>query len=735
MNRLLRAPRTGDTTLTRVAVTGNSGLGSHPTDPDAHHAEDHITRHIAGGADPFGFGHTINLDQIRFGHAGGPLLNGPGSGTILVLTGDLRVNGGSLGIGVAPPATDGGLRAIAAGFGADPSAGQRLVITPRGSTDGEELVRITGNISHVGASATSWGLRTNINSTGGQVYAALLGMDFLVQHVGSANIGQLVGALMRCDWNSPAYTTDRVTAFEGRTRMFQGGTLGGPRLLAIEGLRILHNWGPGAVKSYTDTYHGFRIQMFDTNDKGRVEQVNILSLQEAIPFPKNDAEQTLGLDTGAEALIKKFRWINQDSPHGYNLLAAATKIPNQVTFDLRAIGDSTAEIDVRRTTKNFAKTLNLATTGDLVMFSDDHDSASDINFKVEVTTGGAFSAAVWRWSNDNGSTWVEENLSMVDADGIPINRLLQNGFEVRFRQGNYTALDNWTWTAIATGNQLSVLRVDSKNEEVYIRSRLNILGGAVDVVIDTRIDGDAAPRFAMTTPGTMNWGDGTNPADVALARYAAGVLGLAAGNTFRADTAEHDTINERTPAAGVAVDGLVIKDGGIHDADEDTSIWVEKAADEDIVRVGTAGVERVRWEANGDMQGNFIKMLDVGAAMVQATAPSTPADGQLWLDTAASGTGGLGVLNVTTITSNATLTTSQTVVLCDASSGAITVTLPAASGNDGRHYHIKKIDSSGNAVTIDGNGSETIDGETTQAIAVQYNSIQLVCDGSVWHIL
>lgn len=198
---------------------------------------------------------------------------------------------------------------------------------------------------------------------------------------------------------------------------------------------------------------------------------------------------------------------------------------------------------------------------------------------------------------------------------------------------------------------------------------------------------------------------------------------------------EADTIDEVTPTAGVTVDGLVIKDGGIHDADEDTSVWVEKASDEDIVRVRTAGVERVRWEANGDMQGNFIKMLDVGAAMVQATAPSTPADGQLWLDTAASGTGGLGVLNVTTITSNATLTTSQTVVLCDASSGAITVTLPAASGNDGRHYHIKKIDSSGNAVTIDGNGSETIDGETTQAIAVQYNSIQLVCDGSVWHIL
>ncbi len=120
---------------------------------------------------------------------------------------------------------------------------------------------------------------------------------------------------------------------------------------------------------------------------------------------------------------------------------------------------------------------------------------------------------------------------------------------------------------------------------------------------------------------------------------------------------------------------------------------------------------------------------------VSGTEPTSRQDGQLWLDTAASGTGGLGVLNVTTITTSTTLTTSQTVVLCNAASGAITVTLPTAVGNDGRHYHIKKIDSSGNAVTIDGDGSETIDGETTQVIAAQYNSINIVSDGSAWHIL
>lgn len=75
------------------------------------------------------------------------------------------------------------------------------------------------------------------------------------------------------------------------------------------------------------------------------------------------------------------------------------------------------------------------------------------------------------------------------------------------------------------------------------------------------------------------------------------------------------------------------------------------------------------------------------------------------------------------------------VITCDASGGAFTVTLPAASGVAGRIYHIKKTDSSGNAVTVDGNSGETIDGALTQVINVQYDSMMIICDGSNWHII
>ena len=77
----------------------------------------------------------------------------------------------------------------------------------------------------------------------------------------------------------------------------------------------------------------------------------------------------------------------------------------------------------------------------------------------------------------------------------------------------------------------------------------------------------------------------------------------------------------------------------------------------------------------------------------------------------------------------------QVVILCDATSGNVTITLPAAAGVTGRSYYIKKIDSSGNKCIVDGNASETIDGQTTQDLTFQYTAIQVVCDGTKWHIL
>lgn len=79
-------------------------------------------------------------------------------------------------------------------------------------------------------------------------------------------------------------------------------------------------------------------------------------------------------------------------------------------------------------------------------------------------------------------------------------------------------------------------------------------------------------------------------------------------------------------------------------------------------------------------------------------------------------------------------TSDETIILVDTSSGAVTVTLPAATDNANRIFIIKKISSDSNQITLDPNASETIDGFTTIVFAGQYTSYTLNCDGSNWNI-
>ena len=92
-------------------------------------------------------------------------------------------------------------------------------------------------------------------------------------------------------------------------------------------------------------------------------------------------------------------------------------------------------------------------------------------------------------------------------------------------------------------------------------------------------------------------------------------------------------------------------------------------------------------------------------------------------------------LATTTITTATTLDGTHYTVRSDATGGAFTVTLPAAAGVTGRVYVVKKIDSSGNAVTVDGNGAETIDGSTTFPLTAQFDIVTIQSNGTGWDIL
>ena len=80
-----------------------------------------------------------------------------------------------------------------------------------------------------------------------------------------------------------------------------------------------------------------------------------------------------------------------------------------------------------------------------------------------------------------------------------------------------------------------------------------------------------------------------------------------------------------------------------------------------------------------------------------------------------------------------TLTADHFMIAVNAS-GNTKITLPAAASHTDRMYTIKNIHSSG-TVTIDANGTETIDGEQTIELKLQYSYITIVCDGDEWFII
>ena len=90
--------------------------------------------------------------------------------------------------------------------------------------------------------------------------------------------------------------------------------------------------------------------------------------------------------------------------------------------------------------------------------------------------------------------------------------------------------------------------------------------------------------------------------------------------------------------------------------------------------------------------------------------------------------------SITTKTANYTASANDYSIVCN-NTGAITISLPAASGATGRVYVIKKISAALNNVTIDPNSSETIDGSSTRVLTLQYESVMIQCDGSSWYIL
>ena len=94
-------------------------------------------------------------------------------------------------------------------------------------------------------------------------------------------------------------------------------------------------------------------------------------------------------------------------------------------------------------------------------------------------------------------------------------------------------------------------------------------------------------------------------------------------------------------------------------------------------------------------------------------------------------------IEFSTVSTSTNISPTETIglitILCNATSGNITVSLPTAVGSEAA-FNIKKIDSSTNTVIIDPSGAETIDGEATVTIYDDDDFVQVQSDGTNWVI-
>jgi hypothetical protein len=91
--------------------------------------------------------------------------------------------------------------------------------------------------------------------------------------------------------------------------------------------------------------------------------------------------------------------------------------------------------------------------------------------------------------------------------------------------------------------------------------------------------------------------------------------------------------------------------------------------------------------------------------------------------------------DVNSETASFTVAVTETMNLVSTAAGAVTATLPTAVGNSGLRMFFKKTTDDVNALTIDGNASETINSIASIIVPKFNNWIELISDGSNWHII
>lgn len=315
-----------------------------------------------------------------------------------------------------------------------------------------------------------------------------------------------------------------------------------------------------------------------------------------------------------------------------------------------------------------------------------------------VATGGTAGQILSKVDNTNyNTTWINP----------PTGSGGSGGLKTIAKNTNYTALPGDLVVTNASSGPITITLPTAPPIDTMVgvkksdssANTVTVVPGGTD-----KIDNDTAVVLAVSSASVTVQYDGTqwrilSTGQLNLANNAAGI-----------------------PSGGAAGQILTKNTTTNYDAS-----WLD--ATPGIASGGTTGQALVK-SSNANYATTWQTLVPPAGGVGQVLTKTGPGDYVAAWQTPASG----GGLTPTTVYTSAPPSTSAgQLVLCNASSGGFTVTLPASPAS-GATVGVKKVDTSGNAVTVVGAGVTTIDGDATCGIVSPEAAATFVFDGTNWQI-
>lgn len=470
--------------------------------------------------------------------------------------------------------------------------------------------------------------------------------------------------------------------------------------------------------------------------------------------------RTTNADTSVEVVSGIYNIINEGDTLVGSTWFLSTPNPitlNTTTLTFSQIGSAT-DIQAGTGLTKTGSTLNvIGTTNRISVAADSLDISSSYVGQTSITTLGTIGTGIWQgttldilYGGTNATTaaGARTNLGLGTISTQAANSVSITGGAITGIT-DITVADGGTGASTLTANGILQGNGASAISAIAPGSNGTVLvsNGTIASFATISNSSLAAGAFSnITGVGTLTSGAlGSGFTTVAVARGGTGVTSFGGTSTLLYTTTANTLSSITTANNGVLVtDGsgvpsissslpsvITLNGNAIYTAsgtdvaitDGGTGASTATTAFDNLAPTTTAGdiiyhngTDNIRLGIGSP--GNVLTVNGGG------TAPS-------WI--AASGSSNL---TVATKTANYTVTTSDQLLLADATSGGFTFTMPTAVGNSGKTIWFKRIDNAlTNLVIIDGSGSETIDGSLTVTLYNSDQVYQFVSDNSNWQLI